>query len=97
MQGPLSTSIESATSAPEGSEYEVRVVSGKNVPEFATELRARARALRESGVIDTLSPDLGDIPLGNIERKTMVRGQPLMEDGQGRKVERLYTVIVKED
>lgn len=96
MDNMLQATVQSATTAPEGSEYQVEVVSGQNVPEFATELRARARALREAGVLDTVSPNLEDIPLGNVERLTMVRSDPIMEDRGGRKVARLYTVIVKE-
>lgn len=83
------------TTHPDGTEYQVEVVSQQMTPDFITELRARATAIRDSGVLGALTPDVEEMPLGNIERLTEVDGV-VEESRGGNKKAQLYQVVVKE-
>lgn len=88
-------SVQSMTSAPEGTEVQVEVVGPKVTPQSTKELRARARALMDSGILPAARKSVDNITMGELERLTEVEGSPITEDRGNFQEASLFTVIVK--
>lgn len=71
--------VQSVTTHPDGEEVTVKVVGPTNIPMAVKSTRARARALVESGVVDSSADTMSDALFEqDLHRLTAITGDPIV-------------------
>jgi uncharacterized protein YcgI (DUF1989 family) len=91
----VTAEIVSVSDQPDGTMVDVRVTSPKMFPHQLAEMRARARAIVEAGVVDATTKAAENVTEGQIRRLTKVEGPPVTDRSRLTKTN-VFTVIVKD-